>query len=121
MSTKPLSPKTQNGLRVARALGVTDPFGSQINLYRAALRILKNEYEARLSYHYLKPDWTKVEAVARETRREAKTSLLGLWQFKVRALALQQIEATQITKPAAGSKSTAVNDVAAQMLEALGT
>jgi hypothetical protein len=105
--------------KVRKALGITDPFGSQIGMYRAALKILQDEYGARLSYHGLQPNWVKVEEAARDARRRGR-SLLALWRLKCRDIALEQIEQTRARRSAEEKQMTAAGDLAAQMLKALG-
>jgi hypothetical protein len=104
-------------LKVAQALGMTDPLGSQITLYKSTMAVVKQEYLSRLSYLGIQPNWVDLERVARETKRQAKVSLLGLFRLKVRDLALRTIEG-QPAKPTKDNMAATAGDLASQIMEA---
>jgi hypothetical protein len=84
------------------ALGITDPFGAQLQLYQNAYRVISREYMSRLSYHKIEPDWIAVEKVCKQAKATATSSLLGLLTFKLRTLALNTIEKRPKVGPARG-------------------
>jgi len=87
-----LSQKARDILKVARTLGVRDPFNKDKVLYHAVCSILNKEYYGKLALHHVAPDVNALLEVARVTKAEAK-NVPALFRWMVRDLYAATMEA----------------------------